>query len=97
MAMSAYDRWKTTPPGFPPQDGDCLQCGSATEWIGGRTLIARKMRAVPRPVRRRLLRELKQRIYPEQSFCAACESDATRAQLSPCACGAMTAWGCVCP
>jgi hypothetical protein len=100
MPMSAYDRWKTTPPAYLPQTGDCLQCGSATEWISGRLLIARKVRALPNTAKRdrhQLLTALKKRIRPEQYFCAACESDAIRAKLDPCDCGAMTAWGCVCP
>jgi hypothetical protein len=100
MPMSAYDRWKTTPPADLPQSGDCVQCGSATEWISGRQLVARQIRALPHPARRdrrQLLMALKSRILPDQSFCAACGSDAIYARISPCDCGAMTAWGCICP
>jgi hypothetical protein len=95
--MSAYDLWKTTPPPCLPEDGDCLHCGGATEWISGRQLIARKTQATPKPDRRRLWSILKKRICPEQCVCAGCEKDAIRVRLSLCECGATTAWECVCP
>ena len=97
MPMSDYDRWKTTPPAYLQQPGDCLQCGSGAQWISGRALIARRLRAQPRTARRQLLPAFKALLSSAELCCAACGREALRARYSPCGCGAVTAWECACP
>jgi hypothetical protein len=97
MAISAYDRWKTSPPLHRLQSGDCLQCGAETEWITGRALMGRTVLQAPKPLRRQALAFITARVEPDESYCAYCGSEAIRAKFAPCECGAKTPRWCVCP
>jgi hypothetical protein len=97
MSLSAYDRWKTTPPPYQLQVGDCLECGGADQWITGRTLIGRKASTIPKAIRRAVLAALKTNIEAGGVYCGSCGSNAIHARFAPCHCGADRAWSCVCP
>ena len=97
MLMSAYDRWKTAPPVYRLQSGDCRQCGAQTEWVTGRALLARQVLRTPKKLRSAALDRLIPDIADGESYCAYCGGEAQYVKFVPCSCGAKSPWHCLCP